>query len=118
MDDRTAEAGGAVEVAVRSKSHFRGRLFAVRKMKIEQSGHGSVGGDFEQGAKAKVRSTEPGGTIKNAIVALNQASYGIGSIGIVEREQSRQGSGRRHPENRSCGVASAVHRRPIKISVL
>src|SRR5262245_2471251 len=86
-------------------------------MKIEQGRQDAVGGDFEQGAKAKVRSTEPGGTIENTIIALDHTAYRIGSIGVVEWKNRREGSGRPHPENRSCCVAPAIDCGPIKISI-
>jgi hypothetical protein len=53
-------------------------------MEVEQSCENAVSGEFEYRAKAKVRPTEAGGSIERAIVALNDASDGIGSISIVE----------------------------------
>jgi hypothetical protein len=81
---------------MRSESHFRDRLLGVRKVEVEQSCQNAVGGEFEYRAKTKVCPTEPGGAIERAIIALDHATQGIRSIGVVEREERRQRSGWRH----------------------
>src|SRR4051812_28893103 len=86
-------------------------------MKVEQGRQNAVGGYFEQRAKTKIGAPEGGAAVKEAIAALDQAAKGIGSISVIEREERRQRSGWRHPENRSGGVGAAVRGGAVKISV-